>query len=93
MGDPADWLYDPRLTAPEPLSPCLECGTTDRYHLFRCPLHVTAEEEYAQGEEGTPCFICQLPKPHHADSCYRGAYEPRAGRPVPSDFNTPEWRD
>ena len=73
MADPGDWLYDPRVTAPEQDNPCFDCGTPDRFHLFKCPVHIEAEKDYAEGEEGTPCFICELPKPQHAIGCYRGA--------------------
>lgn len=92
MTDPGDWLYDPRLTAPEPDSPCLDCGTPDKYHLFACDLHIEAEQQYAEAEDGAPCFICELPKPQHTIGCYRGAdYGPNYRKTSADYSDYPEW--
>ncbi len=87
MSIPNEHLYNPRFYAPEPGNPCRECGSEDIYHLFRCSLHEEAEETYTEGDEGIECFICEMPKPHHLISCYRGADFGPHYRLTSDDFN------
>lgn len=93
MADPGDPLYDPRLFAPEPDSPCDECGVLDPFHLFACPLHIDAEGAYAEAEDGAACFVCTLPKPEHTLSCYRGPDHSPHSRLTPASFDDTqgEW--
>lgn len=86
MPDPGDRLYDPRLFAPEPGSPCPECGNERGvFHLFVCPIHEAAEETYHETEE-IDCFVCGLPKPFHTIGCWRGADFGPQSRKTTQDF-------
>lgn len=93
MADHFDRLYDPRLFAPEPDSPCDECGADDGvFHLFVCPIHEEAEGVYRETED-IDCFVCGLPKPHHAIGCWRGADFSPYSRLTPASFDNPTPED
>lgn len=77
--DIADRLYDRRMSPPD-WEVCPDCKNEWEPHESWCPTHPSegflALQEYHAGPEGTPCPVCEWPKPDHDYGCYElGEFE------------------
>lgn len=72
--DPALLLFDRRVEPPEPFDICPDCKNEWEPHSSWCPTHPSegylAMKAYHAGPDGTPCPVCNGPKPDHDRGCY-----------------------
>lgn len=92
MLDTADRLYDPRLCPPEPIDfeVCPDCKNPYEPHSSWCPTHPSegylAMRAWHDGPDGTPCPVCEAPKPEHERGCYELPEGEPSYRMTPADF-------
>ena len=90
MIDPALRLYDPRQIPPDDFEICPACKDEWEPHSSWCPAHPSegylALRDYHAGPEGTPCPVCNGPKPDHDHGCYELPEHEPSYRTTPADF-------
>lgn len=95
--DPALLLFDRRIEPPEPFDICPDCKNAWEPHSSWCPTHPSegylAMQEYHAAPEGTPCPVCEDPKPEHTHWCWEFQPEPEPSyRYTPTKHNEENGR-